>query len=499
MTVSPSRAATKSRSRRRIAAEARHALAVGPPPVGLRPARPSGPDRGAGTEINLTPRPAGVPAERPPAGEVPEPADAAAAPGGSLLARLRFRHAARRGCRRAPARRDYLGAALLRCALYLGPLSVAVAATGPLSEVAWPVPLATLLLGWTAAQALTSTGVAVARRAGAAAAARLVGGGFSAVAGLWSAVVWVAPAALLGPHRGLALVIGLGGLASLATVTVALVTRAEAAVVRWSLPCWLLAAAGLASLVGDSLPARVPIDLLLPAAIVVAAVRAFRPAVMPGVRCRAPRPTRPELHRGAGHLVIGASQAICVGLLWRAGPSGSTAPFWLPLLLAVPILEALIGWHTDRVDAGLDTAESGADYGRHVRGVTLITLAGMLPPLAVGCALAVAAYRMPAELAALQGTRAGVLELAGGTLLGGVFAITFLLAARTRTAVAAVLAATPPLAVAALPILPMPSAGALPDIVAVLAATHVAGLLVVALTAADQRCRADRRRIRSTP
>jgi len=119
--------------------------------------------------------------------------------------------------------------------------------------------------------------------------------------------------------------------------------------------------------------------------------------------------------------------------------------------------------------------------------VTLITLAGLLPPLAVGSALALAAYRMPAELAALQGTRAGVLELAGGTLLSGVFAITFLLAARTRTAVAAVLAATPPLAVAALPILPMPSAGALPDAVAVLAATHVAGLLVVALTAADQR------------
>jgi len=39
----------------------------------------------------------------------------------------------------------------------------------------------------------------------------------------------------------------------------------------------------------------------------------------------------------------------------------------------------------------------------------------------------------------------------------------------------------------------MPSAGALADAVAVLAATHLAGLLVVALTAADQR------RIRSAP
>jgi hypothetical protein len=90
---------------------------------------------------------------------------------------------------------------------------------------------------------------------------------------------------------------------------------------------------------------------------------------------------------------------------------------------------------------------------------------------------------MPIELAALQGTRAGVLELAGGTLLGGVFAVTFLLAARTRTGVAAAVAATPPLAVVALPLLPVPSAGALPDTVTVLAATHAVGLLVVAFTA----------------
>jgi hypothetical protein len=363
---------------------------------------------------------------------------------------------------------------------------VAVAAAGPLGLVAWPVPLVVLLLGWTAAQALTSVGVALAARAGAAAAVRLVGGGFAAVAGLWCALVWVAPGGLLGPHRSLALVVGLGGLTSLATVTAALVTRAEAAIVRWSLPCWLLAAVSLAGLVGDTVSAQVPIGTLLPAAIVVAAVRAFRPLIVPGVHGRPPSLTRAEIRRGAGYLVVGASQAMCIGLLWRAGPSGSTAPFWLPLLPAVPILEALIGWHTDQVDAGLDAAQSGADYGRHVRGVTLITLAGLLPPLAVGGALALAAYRMPAGLTALAATRAGVLELAGGTLLGGVFAITFLLA-RTRIAVAAVLAATPPLATAALPLLPLPAAGPLPNAVGVLAATHVAGLLAVALTAADQR------------
>jgi hypothetical protein len=483
MTITPSRPrrrtpSASTRSRRRTAAEPRHSLSDPPVPVDEEPA------------------PAAELAGREPADEVPVVLDDPATGGGDSVL-TRFRHAAsssRRGSRRAPVRRNYLGAALLRCGLYLGPLSVAVAAGGPLRQVAWPVPLLTLLLGWTAAQALTSTGVVVARRNGTAAAARLVGGGFAAVAGLWAALVWIAPAALLGPHRVLALVIGLGGLTSLATVTAAVVTRSEAAIVRWSLPCWLLAGAALAgaALAGPAgvvplLP--LPIDTLLPAAIVIVAVRAFRPLLLPGTPGRRTPLSGPELRRGGGYLIIGASQAICVGVLWQAGPSGSTMPFWLPLLLAVPILEALIGWHTDQVDAGLDVTDNDTDYGRHVRGVTLITLAGLLPPLAVGSALAIAAYRMPAELAALQGTRAGVLELAGGTLLGGVFAITFLLAARRRTAVAATLAATPPLALATSAVLPLPSAGALPGAVTVLAATHAVGLLVVALTAGLRRPR----------
>jgi hypothetical protein len=369
----------------------------------------------------------------------------------------------RKGARRAPARRAYLGAALLRCALYLGPLSVAVAAGGSLGQVAWPVPLVTLLLGWTAAQALTCAGVAVAARAGISAACRLVAAGFGAVAGLWCALVWIAPHQLLGPQRGLALVVGLGGLATLAIVTAALVTRAEVAVVRWCVPCWLLGAAALAGLFGSPV-AWLPIGTLLPAAIVVALVRAFRPAMLPGTR-RPFRITRPELRRAAGYLVIGASQAISVGVIWRAGPSGSTAPFWLPLLLAVPILEALIGWNTE---AELDPAAR--------RGVTAVTLAGLLPPLAMGVALAVAAYRTAAT--------EEVLALAGGTLLGGVFAITYLLAARGRTGIAAAIAIAPPLLALALKI---SAAGLLPNAVGALAATHVAGLLAVALSARDHR------------
>ncbi|MBU2662132.1 hypothetical protein KOI35_01295 [Actinoplanes bogorensis] len=394
------------------------------------------------------------------------------------------RHTAR--SHRARTSRSYLTAALLRCALYLGPLSVAAAAAEPLARVAWPVPLVTLLLGWAAAQALTSTGVSLARRAGTTAAARHVGLGFAVVAGVWCALVWVAPASLVGPDRGLALVVGLGGLGTLATVTAALVTRAEAAIVLWSLPAWVLAAITLAEIQ--------PVGTLLPAAIVVALVRAFQPVVVAGRRGRRPRLTPAEVRRGGGYLVIGASQAICVGLVWQAGPSGSTAPFWLPLLLAVPILEALIGWHTRQVESGLDAAESGAAYHRHVRSVTMITLAGLVPPFAVGVALALAAYRLPAGLPGFADTQSGVLGLAGGTLLGGVFAITYLLAARGRTGIAATLAAAPPLTAAALPFLPLPSSGPLPDAVAVLAATHLAGLLVVALIADTDQTLDDSRR-----
>ena len=530
MTITPARGAApgsrtaKNRARRRVAAEPRHALDAAPempdwPPhpgedreagrtrgtqarraeerqaargTGREPARTAARRAGGGRADRLEAARAirvqrrTTRAEQPPAVVDETPADQLPPPGaGDRTVPPQYVRREVRG-HRAPARRRFLGATLLRCALYLGPLSVAVAAAPPLSQVAWPVPLVTLLLGWSAAQALTSVGVAVARRAGPSAAARLVGGGFAAVAGLWCSLVWVAPAGWVG-HRGLALVIGLGGLATLATVTAALVTRSEAAIVRWSFPCWMLAAATLAGLAGDTVAAGVPIGTLLPAAIVVALVRAFQPVAVPGVRGRLPRLTGPELRRGAGYLVIGASQAICVGMLWQAGPSGSTAPFWLPLLLAVPILEALIGWHTGQVEAGLDAAENGADYGRHVRGVTLITLAGLLPPLAVGVTLAFAAYRLPAGLPGLAGTQAGVLGLAGGTLLGGVFAITYLLAARGRTATAAVLAAAPPAAAAVLPVLPLPAAGPLPDVVAVLAGAHLAGLLIVALTAADPR------------
>jgi hypothetical protein len=399
----------------------------------------------------------------------------------------------RRIGRRAHARRPrntYLNAALVRCGLYLGPLSVAVAAAEPLGRVAWPVPAVILLLGWTAAQGLTGMGVSVARRGGPAAAARMVGAGFAAVIGLWCALVWIAPDPLLGPDRLLAATTGIGGLITLASVTAALVTRAERAVAGWYLPCWLLAAAVLAGAAGVTEAALVPVQTLLPAVIVAAAIRAFRPAVLPAVLSTpvGPRPrlTAADRRRAVAYLVIGAAQAVSVTLLWRGGPAVMPLPAALPLLLAVPLLEGLIGWHTHRLDAGLDSAETPEEFDRHVRNVTAITLAGLVPPLAAGCGLLVAAYRLPYGFSGVPGARDAVLALAAATLLGGVFAVTFLLAARSRHGIAATLAAIPPVAAAVLA-LSAPPAGLLPAAVAVLAATHLAGLLIVALTAADLR------------
>ncbi|MET8152386.1 hypothetical protein ACIBSW_01740 [Actinoplanes sp. NPDC049668] len=385
---------------------------------------------------------------------------------------------ARRRTRRAPSLTATL---LLRCALYLGPLSVAIAAFRPLAGAAWQVPTGTLLLGWGVAQALAGAGAAVTRRRGPGAAARLVGCGNACAAAAWCAFVLLAPAAVGGGSPAGALAIGVCGLATLATVTAALVTHAELAVIRWSLPCWLLAAVSVAGAIGDTLAARVPVTLLLPVAIALAALKAFRPAFGPAASFRL---RAADLHGAAGRLVLGVGQAGCAVLLWRAGPPAATSPAVLPLLAAVPVLEALIGWHRRQVEAGLDVADSDEDYREHVGGVNLVTIAALLPPLAAGLALALGAYRLPVGL---EGARAGVLAFAGGILLSGLLAVTLLLAARDATVVAAALAVAPPLAAVATPLVPALPPDPLPTVVAILAATHLVGLLTVARTDADPR------------
>ena len=154
----------------------------------------------------------------------------------------------------------------------------------------------------------------------------------------------------------------------------------------------------------------------------------------------------------------------------------------MPLLLAVPALETLVGWHTFQIESGLDAAESGRDYRRHVRSVAVATVAALLPPLAAGIALAAAAYRLPYGAT----TRDGVLALAAGTLLGGA------VRGHLRCSPPGVTPASPrpwpplrrwPSCLPAAPLRRWRPA----DDVAVLAGDHLVGLLVVALTAADHR------------
>ena len=386
--------------------------------------------------------------------------------------------AAMPGTRQAPA----LGVTLvLRCALYLGPLSVVIAAAGFLGRLPWQVPAGTLVLGWSVTQILTGTGAVVARRGGSGAGARLVGLGFLTAAALWCAFVLLAPTSVVGAEAGRAIAVGVCGLGSLASVTAALVSRNEAAVVRWSLPCWLLAAIAVAGAIGDTWAARVPVTMLLPIAVAAAALRAFRPAF----RRTATLVLRGDDLRGAvGRAVLGAGQAASAVLLWRAGPPAATSPAVLPLLAAGPVLEALIGWHRRQVESSLDLAESDEEHREHVGGVTVVTVAALLPPLAAGIALALAAYRLPGGVV---GAREGVLAVAGGILLSGVLAITLLLAARGRTFIAALLAVAPPLAAVAAPLVAALPPDRLRTVVAILAATHLVGLLTVAHTAADPR------------
>ena len=87
----------------------------------------------------------------------------------------------------------------------------------------------------------------------------------------------------------------------------------------------------------------------------------------------------------------------------------------------------------------------------------------------------------------IVGAREGVLIVAGGILLSGVLAITLLLAGRGRTTLAALLAGAPPLAAIATPLVPALPPDQLRTVVAILAATHLVGLLTVAHTAADPR------------
>jgi hypothetical protein len=385
---------------------------------------------------------------------------------------------------RPPARPDrFAGQALLRCALYLTPVLLAVAAAGPLGRVPWPAPAAALVLGWSCAQALAYIGHAVGAHRGPGPATRVLAVGFLGLAAVWSGLLALVPARLVGGDRATAYAITLIELAYFAAVATALVTRAERAVLAWTMPSWLIAGAAIADRWPSDQPVRA--EWALAGAIALTVARAFRhlraPATGVGLRVG-----RADAVRAGAYLLIGLGQALAFVLVWRAAPGGAGGPpAALPLLAAVPLLEVFVGWHTARVAIGLDAYDDHRAYRRHVRGVAVVTIGVLLPPLFTGVAFAAAAGRLPLHLSDHPAARDLVLALAGGVLLAGLFGVVLLLATRRRLATAALVAAGPVAVVAA-------TAGTrggdlLPATVMALAAVYAAGLAAATFVLFDPR------------
>ncbi|HYN96586.1 MAG TPA: hypothetical protein VES42_22310 [Pilimelia sp.] len=389
----------------------------------------------------------------------------------------------------------YIRQALLRSALYLTPVLLAAAVAGPLGRVDWPAPAAALVVGWSGAQALAYLAHLVGAHRGPGAGTRVLAVGFLGLAGAWSAVLAMAPAALVGPDRGLAYVVSLAELAYFAAVAAALVTRAEAAVLAWTMPSWLVSVLA----VGGWWPAgwRVPVEVALLATLALILGRAYRHvarrATGTGHRVRAA-----DAARALAYLVIGLGQALAFVVVWRAEPGGSgPPPAALPLLAAVPMMELFVGWHTARVAAGLDAYDDRGAYRRHLRRGAAATIAALCVPLALGLALGASAYRLPLGLSAQPGVRGAVLAVAAGVLLAGVFTVVLLLATRRWLATAALVAVAPVgLTVGALagrggaPTDPAPGLAEgwlLPTLVLVLSTVYALGLVIAAAALLDPR------------
>jgi hypothetical protein len=314
---------------------------------------------------------------------------------------------------RALPPKPYLRAALRRSALLLTPVACALAAADELARVGWAAPALAAVLGWAGARG----------RVYAAAGAPLVAAGCA-----------LAPAAAAGTDRGLAVAVGLTGYA--------LVAGARAGL-RWAVPAWLAAGALLAGLWD-----RVEV---LP----VAAAPLLAGALL--IRAHAPLP--------------GVAAALCQGaaavLVWRAAPDAAV------LALGVPLLVFVVCWHESRAATAADAHDDLRAFHREVRDLGTVTVGALVPPLVAGVALGAAAYRLPYGLSSHPGARGLVLGCAAVLLLGGVLALTALLAGRGRPVVAAAVAAGPLCALAA-------GGALLPATVAALAVTYLAGLVLAA-------------------
>jgi hypothetical protein len=386
--------------------------------------------------------------------------------GEAVLARLgRHRLTATHQPAPGPPAAPFVRAALVRSALYLTPMAMVAAANGPLDQVPWPVAAGVLMAGWSCAQPLAYLGHVLAARSGPRRALRVLLAGFAVVAVAWSVLLAAAPSTLVGPQRPLADAVSLAELALFAAVTAALVTGAEAGVLRWVVPSWAIAGSVLAGLWPDSWSLGRSFALL--GGVVLICWRAFRPAIgrSTGGRPASPRLGWDDLGRAIAYLLVGLGQSSAFALVWLSSSEGkmvgATAmpPATAPLLLAVPLIEIMVGWHEARASDGLDAYDDRHAHRRHVRKLAVVTLTALLPPLAVGLALGASAHRLPFGLSSHAAVRGLVLGVASGVLLAGVFAVTLLLTARRRLVTAAVFATCPAGLAAALAASPVAAAG----------------------------------------
>jgi hypothetical protein len=403
---------------------------------------------------------------------------------------------------RDPAR--FLRPALVRSGLLLTPVATAVAG-GALPRVSGHVVAGVVAAAWCTAQPLNHLGRRVAGRATPRQAARLVLAGFALVAAGCAGTLAAVPG-VAGADPAASFAVAGCVLAAAATSCVAVVTRAEEAVLGWLLPVWLLAGLALVPQFAGGPPLRWLAGPAVFAALLPAVVRAFRPALpawpVPPVPDRGgggPHAllTRTDLRRSGGWLMLALGQSAAVLVVWRAGAAVTPLPATLaPVLVAVPLIECHAGWHLTRVAAGLAGHDDRLRYLRHLRRLGWTTLAALLPPLLAGVALAGSAGRLPYRLSAHPDAGAVVLAAAAGVLLAGLLAVAVLVAVRGRPGLAGGVLTAPAVGAALAGAVPALAAGSLsgwgrtlPAVVVGLVLGYAAGAVAAATTVFDPRSR----------
>jgi len=318
---------------------------------------------------------------------------------------------------------------LIRAVIYLTPLAIGLGASSEVDGVPGIARTGTLLLGWGGGQALSYLGYRALSERGRTAAARLLGAGFVALAGLWALVLW--------SQDVRAHVVAAVQLALFAVAAVALVTNRERAVLAAAAPCWL-ATAGIAAGVGD----RAVVGLLASVALLLGV--AYWPVIRADRSRRAPRrhwrSWRYDLGYAALYGLVGTGQAALLQTVALDGVAPHRLPAGaVPLLLGVPLIELTLVWHQRRITASRAALADRFAFDRRLASISAGTVAVLGLPVFAGAAIAGAVWfgaRPP-----------GGQSLAAAVLLTGVYALCLVLAAHRRAGTAAIVVWWPTLLV----------------------------------------------------